>query len=42
MEELGGKHTHVEIMLEFLEAGGISREQADSAEPAQALWRPSK
>ena len=34
MEELGGKHTHVDIMLQFLEAGGITREQADNAEPA--------
>jgi pyrroloquinoline quinone (PQQ) biosynthesis protein C len=34
MEELGGKRTHVDIMLQFLEAGGISREQADNAEAA--------
>lgn len=34
MEELGGKRTHVDIMLQFLEAGGISREEADNAEPA--------
>jgi pyrroloquinoline quinone (PQQ) biosynthesis protein C len=34
MEELGGKRTHMDIMLQFLEAGGISREEADSAEPA--------
>ena len=34
MEELGGKRTHVDIMLQFLEEGGISREQADIAEPA--------
>jgi len=34
MEELGGKRTHVDIMLQFLEEGGISREQADQAEPA--------
>ena len=34
MEELGGKHTHVDIMLQFLAAGGISREEADNAEPA--------
>jgi len=33
MEELGGKHTHVDIMLQFLEEGGISREEADNAEP---------
>ncbi len=34
MEELGGKRTHVDIMLQFLEEGGISREDADRAEPA--------
>jgi pyrroloquinoline quinone (PQQ) biosynthesis protein C len=34
MEELGGKRTHMDIMLQFLEEGGISREQADNAEPA--------
>lgn len=34
MEELGGKRTHVDIMLQFLEEGGISRDQADRAEPA--------
>jgi len=34
LEELGGKRTHVDIMLQFLEAGGISREEADNAEPA--------
>ena len=34
MEELGGQRTHMEIMLQFLEEGGISREEADSAEPA--------
>jgi pyrroloquinoline quinone (PQQ) biosynthesis protein C len=34
MEELGGERTHVDIMLQFLEEGGISREQADRAEPA--------
>jgi len=34
MEELGGKHTHVDIMLQFLEEGGISREEADNAEAA--------
>jgi len=34
MEELGGKRTHMDIMLQFLEEGGISREQADEAEPA--------
>ncbi|HVO91629.1 MAG TPA: iron-containing redox enzyme family protein [Terriglobales bacterium] len=34
MEELGGKRTHVDIMLQFLEAGGITREKADNAEAA--------
>jgi len=34
IEELGGKRTHMDIMLQFLEEGGISREQADNAEPA--------
>lgn len=34
MEELGGRRTHVDIMLQFLEEGGISREEADAAEPA--------
>ena len=34
MEELGGKQTHMDIMLQFLEEGGISREAADNAEPA--------
>lgn len=34
MEELGGRRTHVDIMLQFLEEGGISREEADHAEPA--------
>ena len=34
MEELGGRETHVDIMLQFLEEGGISREEADRAEPA--------
>jgi pyrroloquinoline quinone (PQQ) biosynthesis protein C len=33
MEELGGKRTHMQIMLQFLEEGGIAREEADSAEP---------
>src|SRR5499427_7274991 len=36
MEELGGERTHVDIMLQFLEEGGISREEADRAEPAPA------
>jgi pyrroloquinoline quinone (PQQ) biosynthesis protein C len=34
MEELGGKQTHMDIMLQFLEEGGISREEADNAEPS--------
>src|SRR6476646_9893173 len=34
MEELGGERTHVDIMLQFLEEGGITREEADNAEPA--------
>jgi pyrroloquinoline quinone (PQQ) biosynthesis protein C len=34
MEELGGQRTHMDIMLQFLEEGGITREEADSAEPA--------
>ncbi len=34
MEELGGEKTHVDIMLQFLEEAGISREEADDAEPA--------
>jgi len=34
MEELSGPRTHVDVMLQFLEEGGISREEADRAEPA--------
>jgi len=34
LEELGGTRTHVDIMLQFLEEGGISREQADKTEGA--------
>ena len=34
MEELSGPRTHVDIMLQFLEEGGISRQEADGAEPA--------
>jgi pyrroloquinoline quinone (PQQ) biosynthesis protein C len=34
MEELGGDRTHMDIMLQFLEEAGISREEADNAEPA--------
>lgn len=33
MEELGGERTHVDIMLQMLEEAGLSREQADRAEP---------
>jgi pyrroloquinoline quinone (PQQ) biosynthesis protein C len=32
MEELSGPRTHVDIMLQFLAEGGISREEADRAE----------
>src|SRR5947209_15434832 len=34
MEELGGQRTHVDIMLQFLQEAGISREEADRADPA--------
>src|ERR1044072_7969700 len=34
MEELGGKQTHMDSMLQLLQEGGIGREQADNAEPA--------
>ena len=34
MEELAGPRSHVDIKLQFLEEGGISREEADRAEPA--------
>ena len=34
MEELGGERTHVDIMLQFLEEAGITRDQADAADPA--------
>ncbi len=34
MEELSGPQTHIDIMLQFLDEGGISREEADRAEPA--------
>jgi pyrroloquinoline quinone (PQQ) biosynthesis protein C len=34
MEELSGPRTHVDVMLQFLEEGGISRAEADRAEPA--------
>jgi pyrroloquinoline quinone (PQQ) biosynthesis protein C len=33
-EELAGARSHVDIMLQFLEEGWISREEADRAEPA--------
>jgi pyrroloquinoline quinone (PQQ) biosynthesis protein C len=34
MDELSGPRTHVDIMLQFLEEGGISREEADRTETA--------
>ena len=34
MEELSGPRSHVDIMLQFLEEAGISREEADRAEAA--------
>src|SRR5207244_2800723 len=34
MEELAGPRTHMDISLQFLEEGGITREAADRAEPA--------
>jgi pyrroloquinoline quinone (PQQ) biosynthesis protein C len=34
MEELAGERSHVDIMFQFLEEGGISREEADNADPA--------
>ncbi len=34
MEELSGPRTHVDIMLQFLEEAGLTREEADRAEPA--------
>ena len=34
MEELAGPRTHMDISLQFLEEGGISRDEADRAEPA--------
>src|SRR3989442_14345467 len=33
MEELGGERTHVDIMLQMLYEAGISREEADKADP---------
>ncbi|MBI3325697.1 MAG: iron-containing redox enzyme family protein [Nitrospinae bacterium] len=34
MEELSTPRSHVDVMLQFLEEGGISREEADRADPA--------
>jgi pyrroloquinoline quinone (PQQ) biosynthesis protein C len=34
MEELAGERSHVDIMLQFLEEAGISRDEADAAETA--------
>jgi pyrroloquinoline quinone (PQQ) biosynthesis protein C len=34
LEELGGQKTHVDIMLQFLEEAGISRNEADQADAA--------
>src|SRR2546427_11807810 len=34
MEELGGEKTHVDIMLQMLDEAGISRDEADKADPA--------
>src|SRR6266536_202389 len=34
MEELGGERTHVDIMLQFLEEAGITRDEADQADAA--------
>jgi pyrroloquinoline quinone (PQQ) biosynthesis protein C len=34
MEELSSPRAHVDIMLQFLEEGGITREEADRTEPA--------
>ena len=34
IEELAGDRSHVDIMFQFLEEGGVSREAADSADPA--------
>src|SRR5947207_15937796 len=33
MEELSGPRTHVDIVLQMLEEAGLSREEADQAEP---------
>lgn len=34
MEELAGPRSHVDIMYQFLEEAGITRDEADAAEPA--------
>ena len=34
MEELAGERSHVDIMFQFLEEGGVTREEADTADPA--------
>ncbi len=34
IEELSGPKSHADVLLQFLKEGGISREEADSAEPA--------
>jgi pyrroloquinoline quinone (PQQ) biosynthesis protein C len=34
IEELGGERTHVDIVLQFLDEAGISREEADQADAA--------
>jgi pyrroloquinoline quinone (PQQ) biosynthesis protein C len=34
LEELGGERTHVDIVLQFLDEAGISREEADAADAA--------
>ena len=33
-EEVGGRKTHADIMFQFLSEAGLTREQADTAEPA--------
>lgn len=34
LEEVGGERSHADIMFQFLEEAGLSREQADQTEPA--------
>ena len=34
LEELAGERSHVDIMFQFLEEGGVSRDEADNADPA--------